>query len=114
MVDFLVTYEGSHEQIGNDEVTDEKAAHWQNCGKGWSDMMFASYRLRRQGIKLRRLSIRVGWTSGSDSLVTLVGDGPDGSVVAFHGAENPQIMWARLTKRMFADQLTWKEDQYER
>lgn len=107
-------YEGSAIQIARDEETVENVARWQSIGKSWEDMLHAAYRQERQGIALRRISIRVGWITGVDSLLTLVGDSEEGSVVAFHGAESPTTMWSRLAKRWMTGGLEWKEDRYER
>lgn len=112
MPNMLEQYEGSAEQLANDEPTEENLRIWQEYGKGWADFVFACYRLKRQGSTLERVSIRVGWTTGADSLVTLVAVGEDGSVVAFHGAEGAGRVWTRLANRLLADTLKWKEDQY--
>lgn len=114
MVDYLEVYAGSSEQIARDAQMAKESERLEQCGRAWFDMMFASGRLKRQGILLERVSIRVGWTTGTDSLVTLVGTGPDGGLVAFHGAENPQRLWERLTARMLADTLRWRTDLYDR
>lgn len=108
----LDAYKGSPEQVANDEPTEDNQRRWLESGKGWSDFIFACYRLKRQDTRVKRLSIRVGWTEGSDSLVTIVADAEQGPVVAFHGAESPDRLWNRLARRMLADSLSWKEDQY--
>lgn len=114
MADMLETYAGSAEQIARDEETASNLEKWRGMGKGWEDMLYAAYRSKRKGIELHRISIRVGWVTGMDSLVTLVAHGDEGGLVSFHGAENPTTMWERLAKRWLSDSLEWREDSYER
>lgn len=114
MKDMLIVYSGSAEQMANDDPTEDNQARWLMCGKGWTDFLFACYRAQRQGTTVVRLSIRVGWVVGTDSLVTVVADNPGGAIVAFHGSEGADRLWARLADRMLRDSLKWKEDEYAR
>jgi len=112
--DMLVLYKGSPEQKARDAETPEKVAAWVRQGKAWEDVVFAVYRAARQGTEIERISIRVGWVKGVDSLVTLVAyDGTNG-LVGFHGAEGATTMWERLARRLLEDTMTWRPDEYRR
>ena len=107
-------HEGSPEQKALDEQTEENQKKWAEAGKGWTDLIYAVYQERRSECVIHRISIRVGWHLGQDSLVTLCADIDGEPMVAFHGAESGERMWSRLSRRMLGAGLTWKADQYAR
>jgi len=83
-----------------------------SVGIGWLECVRAFERLERDGIELKRISIKGDFTHGVGVLVVMTANAPGGAIVAFHQGDDLQMMWRGLAARIMNGSLKWKEDQY--
>lgn len=112
MTDRPRTWQDEDGRVMQDLSVPVSDPHHARMGRGWLECRNALDHLARDGIRVTRLTIKGGWTSGETWLVILCAATAEGPMVAFHNADDPETLWVGLCKRIEKGSLKWRPDEY--